>query len=886
MPTEMRKSGIAAMGEMPWGTHFCHFYETKQDLIETLVRYFKVGLENNEFCMWITSDSQSQDARHALRQAMPAADGHLEAGDIEIHPYTQWYLKDGVFDAARVVNGWYSKLAQALTRGYAGMRVAADEAWLDQRYWKAFSDYERDLDEPLSHKRVIVVCAYSLATCGAAEILDVSHTHQFAIAKRRGSWETLEAPELKQAKQELKRLNDELERRVAERTRTLAEANQALRQEIAERQRVQDQLRHSEARYRALYRDNPTMIFTLDAEGTVLSANSFAAAQLGYTVNELEGQSVLNVFHADDRPAVAEQLRMAFKSPYQVHRWQFRKIRKDGSLLWVDELAQAVNDLNGALNVLVVCQDITTRKRAEQALRESEQKLAEAQRVAHVGYWDRDTVTERLTWSDETYRIFGITPEERDLTVTRVRELIHPDDRQQVFEAVEQALSGGPRYNAEYRVVRPDGQVRVVHSQGDVTWDDKGYPRRLFGVIQDITERKRAEEQIQREAARTDALLRIARVVSAQLDLKTVIHTICEETCRVMNVPATLVSLLDQNREVFQVAGYAGVLPELVAQLKPVPRAFYERHLTADGSLLVIPDALDDPDQPNLDQIRATNARTVVGAPMFREGHLIGSLNVVTMGAVRKFKDEEIQLLRGLADQAALAIENARLFTSVREQREQQSVLSAQLVQAQETERRAIARELHDELGQILNAVSTNLQTIQLTRRRSTRAERLQESINLVDDALRRTRDLALDLRPSMLDDFGLVPALEWYVDRQAQRSGFAAELVVEPPILRLLPSLETMCFRVVQIALTNVARHARAKHVRVELNRHATDLELTVRDDGVGFDVDQAMEGAVRGRTLGLLSMQERVRLAGGEIQVKSAPGQGTEICARFPLE
>ena len=138
--------------------------------------------------------------------------------------------------------------------------------------------------------------------------------------------------------------------------------------DLTERKRVEEALRFSEARYRALHRDNPTMIFTLDAQGTILTVNTFGAIQLGYAMEELVGESVLKVLHSEDRNAAFEQLRLCVQHPTSVYRRHFRKIRKDGELLWVDEVAQAVNDLNGSLNILVVCLDITERKKAEEEL--------------------------------------------------------------------------------------------------------------------------------------------------------------------------------------------------------------------------------------------------------------------------------------------------------------------------------------------------------------------------------------------------------------------------------------------------------------------------------------------------------------------------------------
>ena len=165
MATELRKTGISVVGDMPWGTHFCHFYETKEDLLDILIPYFKTGLENNEFCIWVVSDPLGdEEARNALRQAIPEADrylatGHIEivphtlflssrqqtspAGRIEIVPHTEWYLKGGAFVAERVINGWDEKLAEALAKGYAGLRANGNEAWLRKRTGKILFSTKR-----------------------------------------------------------------------------------------------------------------------------------------------------------------------------------------------------------------------------------------------------------------------------------------------------------------------------------------------------------------------------------------------------------------------------------------------------------------------------------------------------------------------------------------------------------------------------------------------------------------------------------------------------------------------------------------------------------------------------------------------------------------------
>lgn len=242
MPEELRKSGIDVLGSMPWGTHFCHFYETKQDLLDILVPYFRTGLENNEFCLWVTSNPLTvEKATRALRQAVPDFERYLAKHAIEILPYAHWYLKGKAFRPQRVIDGWHRKLNRALARGYVGMRVNGNEAWLKREIWKDFVEYERELNKSIAGKRIIVLCTYPLRKCEAADILDVARAHDRAITKRGGWWMVVEIPELKQTKEEIKRLNAKLERRVAERTRELAATTQELRQEISERKLAEEE---------------------------------------------------------------------------------------------------------------------------------------------------------------------------------------------------------------------------------------------------------------------------------------------------------------------------------------------------------------------------------------------------------------------------------------------------------------------------------------------------------------------------------------------------------------------------------------------------------------------------------------------------------------------
>ena len=222
----------------------------------------------------------------------------------------------------------------------------------------------------------------------------------------------------------------------------------------------------------------------------------------------------------------------------------------------------------------------------------------------------------------------------------------------------------------------------------------------------------------------------------------------------------------------------------------------------------------------------------------------------------------------------------------VRRQETEKSLhlLSKQLVEAQEAERRFIAHELHDEIGQALTAIKINLQASKRQPGLALQEGRLDESIKIVEQTLQQVRNMSLDLRPAMLDDLGLGVALRWYVERVAQRTGFATQILIEPLKTRLPSHLETVCFRLTQEALTNIVRYAQARQVWVELRLQNDVLTLRIRDDGLGFDVKASLERAALGNSLGLLGMQERIHTVGGSLEIDSSPQSGSRITARFP--
>lgn len=244
---------------------------------------------------------------------------------------------------------------------------------------------------------------------------------------------------------------------------------------------------------------------------------------------------------------------------------------------------------------------------------------------------------------------------------------------------------------------------------------------------------------------------------------------------------------------------------------------------------------------------------------------------------LKPFTDRELRVTLTMALYKHQA--EAKLQTSSR----QLKALSRHVLEVQELERRRVAVELHDELGQSLTAIKINLQ-LSARLKDQALADLNQESIRIVEDALQQVRRLATTLRPSMLDDLGLAPALKWIAEQSAGRGGFAVNFHHVRAQSRLAPDIETACFRIVQEALTNITRHAQASRVEISLRREEDTMVLCVQDDGLGFDIEAMRRRAVEGASLGVLGMQERANLIGGQLSIQSVPGQGSVVQLNCP--
>ena len=354
------------MGKVPWGSHFCLFYETREDLIDILVPYFKAGLKNNELCIWVNSEPLGgKKAKQVLRETIPDFDRHLKKGQIEIIPYSRWYLQEGKFNLRRVLDEWINKLNQALKAGFDGIRITGNSAWLEKTDWENFSDYERQVNIVISKYRMIAICTYCLDECSAYEIVDVVSSHESALIRRAGKWELIKSSERKKAE----------------------EARQA-----------------SEKKYRTLLENLPQKIFLKDKDSVYISCNENYARDLKIKAEEIAGETdydfypkeLAEKYRADDRRIIKSGKTEDTNEKYI----------QNGRELIVHTVKTPVRDKEGNVTgILGIFWDITSQRRAQKKLLDyqkqlrdlaSEMSLTEERQCKHIATELHDQVTQNL----------------------------------------------------------------------------------------------------------------------------------------------------------------------------------------------------------------------------------------------------------------------------------------------------------------------------------------------------------------------------------------------------------------------------------------------------------------------------------------------------------
>jgi signal transduction histidine kinase/PAS domain-containing protein len=519
----------------------------------------------------------------------------------------------------------------------------------------------------------------------------------------------------------------------------------------------------------------------------------------------------------------------------------------------------------------------------EMAKQEGEARLRLALDVAALGTWSWDLTTNRGDLDERGATIVGLPAGPLPDVAGAQWAAIHPEDLTPVQEAIAAGIAAGEDFDLAYRVSYPDGSVHYVASRARALVDAQGAPVRLLGTNRDVTAEREAEAMLRASEARQGFLLRLSDALRPMDDPIAVQGAATRVLGEHFDAAWAYYCTVDED------IGVVVVERDYAADGNLSMVGTYQLEdfwLVSEGRTFATGDVAGDSrlSPPVRDQILALGIRAFVTAPLVKQGRLAAFL-VVSHSTTRTWTPEEVALVEETADRTWAAVEHARAEEALRaseallqeriaEATTELRSLSRRLLLVQEEERRFLARELHDEIGQML----TGLQ-FELAAARSRGEAALDAAEATVQQLIEQVRQLSMDLRPAALDAFGLLPALKWLIQRVQTQTGIAVDLRHQGIERRFPPEVEIAAYRVVQEALTNVVRHADVDRATISLLCDGT-LLIVIRDEGRGFDP------AVTLAPSGLRGLRERVELLGGTVAIDAALGAGVRITAEFPLD
>jgi PAS domain S-box-containing protein len=599
--------------------------------------------------------------------------------------------------------------------------------------------------------------------------------------------------------------------------------------EALNRVRIEESLGKSEERYRELFENAKDAYYVHDLSGQYISVNRAAEKLSGHSRAEIIGKRFSDFIAPEHLEIVSKNLCRKLIDEGET-KYEIEVVAKDGRRVPVEVSSHLIYENGVAVSVQGTARDITERKRAEEALRQSEREYRGLFENAHDAILIIDPECEIvLEVNQRACEVYGIS---RSQFIGMSLESISNDvERGRML--IKETLKCGTSHDFETIQRRGDGSEMSLHINASVV-EYKGQTA-IQSINRDITEQKRAEEALRQSEERFSKAFHSS---PAALSISLL------EDGRLLEVNAAFLRMTGFSRE------------------EVIGRSTLELGLWDNQDRLMMAKAL-------------------------RERGAIVDFEIEFRKKSGEVRDallsvELIQL--GLGEPSVLGI--AQDVTERNRAEEALQSYPRQLIEAQEAERQSIARELHDQIGQVLTAIHLNLQTVWATCESNESRALIDEGVAIVDEALGQVRNLSFELRPSLLDDLGLTTALRWYTDRFTQRTGIKSTTTInlpEPPA-RLTRELETACFRIVQEALTNVVRHARAKNVTIRLQKRNGEIRLTVKDDGSGFDA-HSQNLAPFTTHVGLRGMRERALALGGRLDVRSS-SRGTRISASFPNE
>ncbi len=491
-------------------------------------------------------------------------------------------------------------------------------------------------------------------------------------------------------------------------------------------------------------------------------------------------------------------------------------------------------------------EQVAVCEKAEEELNESALLLAEAQKIAHIGHWKLNPETKEIMGSDELFRIFGLGRE--GATLESFLDVVHPEDRERDLAAITRGIEKGENWNIEHRLVCRDGIEKNVHAVGETRTDETGKTVLLVGTVQDITERKQAEEAVKESEEKLQSILDNSTAVIYMKDLDG----------RYILVNRWFETLFNVDRVSIKGKTDYDVFPRKMAD------AFRKNDLEIIKTKAPIE---FDEIAPHDDGLYSYIS---IKFPLFNSiGEIYAVCGISTDITERKKAEEQLQ---HKSRELEVLTEDLRKLSSL-------------LSKENELSRRKLARILHEQIGQ--NLAVFNMKFDDITEGIITGETKIKETISnlmpLLENTISSTRELTSDLYPTILDDLGFIPAVTWYKDLVLEPLKIAVLMDVDKSVENLPSDYKLPLFRITQEAFQNISKHARATKVEVKFSTHRRSMKLYIKDNGVGFDLKEMKSKKVKG--IGLMLLEERSISLGGSLTIESALGKGTELTIELPI-
>ena len=644
------------------------------------------------------------------------------------------------------------------------------------------------------------------------------------------------------------------------------------------------QRKQAEAKWQSLVENAPDYIMIVERDSTVLFINRPIQS---IKPEQLVGHKIHEFLIPEHQAATDSHLNMVFDTGESA-TYDAAGLDLHGELHWYRNHVGLL-EYQGQTTALAISRDITKQKQAEEDLRASEARFRTIFEQGPLGICLWDVETDLFILANKTLcTLLGY--EVPELTTLTLQGITFPQDIEATNQLIHQLQYGKISSGMlEKRYIRKNGTVVWVAETVSLVRDDKNTPLFGIGMTEDITERKAADVKLKRYNARLETLHEIDNAILTTNSSEAIARTALEHIRRLVTCQRVSVVLFDWETHmarIFAVDGegaqglYEG--QELsIDQLSRQPSSYS----WVDNSTPRLVYRIDDlteliPTDTIAQYLLAAGIRSQVTVQLVAGEERVGLLNIGA-SLPEAFSEDDIEIVREVADQLAIALQHTRLYHENEESRERLRILSQQLVAVQEAERRNLAYELHDEIGQLLTGLKI---TLEMSKRQSYSAQQdaIEQSYNLTSELLTKVRELSLNLRPAMLDDLGLLPTLLWHFERYLTQTSVRVSFSHNGLDRRFQPAIETAAYRIIQEALTNVARHAQVPSVSVRTWADDDLLSIEISDDGTGFDQES---GNVEGTNIGLLGMQERAASLGGQLQVISAPSAGTRLLAMIPV-